>query len=92
MTTYVLFNPTAKGNPPWQAQFTLDGVTYKAVGRWNIVGQRWYLDLTDSGGNTVWYGPIIGSPLDYDILLAPGIFTASTLVYRADTGNFEVTP
>lgn len=92
MTTYVLFNPTATGNPPWRAQLALDGAVHFATAQWNIAGQRWYINLTNSSGATVWYGPLIGSPLDYDILLASGLFTTSTLLFRADTGNFEVTP
>jgi hypothetical protein len=92
MTTYAPFTPTATGNPPWQGRFTLDGAAYNAIAQWNIAGQRWYINLTDISGSTVWYGPLIGSPLDYDILLAPGLFTTSTLLFRADSGQFEVTP
>ncbi|MHB1267241.1 MAG: hypothetical protein ACYCY2_06515 [Acidithiobacillus ferriphilus] len=92
MTTYVTFNPTATGNPPWQGKFTLDGAAYKAVAQWNIAGQRWYINLTNSSGATVWYGPLIGSPMGYDIPLAPGLFLVSTLLFRADTEQFEVTP
>ncbi len=91
MTTYVAFAPQTSGIP-WVGQFTLDGKSYRAQASWNIAGQRWYLSLSDTSGNVVWYGPLVGSPLDYDIYLAPGIFTASTLLYRADTGNFEVNP
>ncbi|MBU2743447.1 hypothetical protein, partial [Acidithiobacillus albertensis] len=79
-------------NPPWRAQLTLDGALHFATAQWNIAGQRWYINLTNSSGATVWYGPLIGSPMGYDIPLAPGLFLVSTLLYRADTGNFEVTP
>jgi hypothetical protein len=92
MTTYVDFTPLATGNPPWQGQFTLDGSAYNAIAQWNLAGQRWYINLTDISGATVWYGPLIGSPLNYDILLAPGMFTTSTLLFREDAGQFEVTP
>lgn len=91
MTTFVAFNPSTTGIP-WVGQFTLDGTAYKAQASWNIAGQRWYISLTDGSGNVVWYGPLIGSPMGFDILLAPGVFTQSTLLYRADTGNFEVNP
>ncbi|MGC9216169.1 phage baseplate plug family protein [Acidithiobacillus sp.] len=91
MTTYIAFAPKSTGIP-WTANLTLDGQAYKARAAWNIVGQRWYLSLADASGTVVWYGPIIGSPMDYDILLAPGVFSASTLLYRADTGNFETVP
>ncbi len=91
MTTYVAFSPQTSGIP-WTGLFTLDGNSYKATANWNIAGQRWWLTLADSSGTPVWYGPIIGSPMDFDILLAPGIFTTSTLLYRTDTGNFETVP
>jgi len=89
VTTYVPFSPSLTAVPPWTAQLTLDGLPYQAVAAWNIAGQRWYLSLTDSNANVVWYGPLIGSPLSSDIQLAPGIFSASTLVYRVSTGNIE---
>lgn len=91
MTTYIAFVPQTSG-VPWTGQFTLDGQSYKAQAVWNFAGQRWYLSLTDSSGNATWYGPLVGSPADFDILLAPGIFTQSTLLFRAATGNFEVNP
>ena len=91
MTTYVPFNPINNGNVPWKGQFTLDGQAYTAQASWNLFGQRWYLSLF-AGGTVVWFGPIIGSPLDFDIPLAPGVFQTSTLLYRSDTGNFEVSP
>ncbi len=93
MTTYVTFSPqTTSAGVPWTGIFILDGQAYKASASWNLAGQRWYLSLSDGYGNVVWYGPLIGSPLNFDILLAPGVFAQSTLLYRADTGNFEVNP
>ena len=89
MTPY-LFNPVDSAFPPWQSQMTLDGSSYKAVAYWNLYGQRWYVTLYNTSGAVVWTGPIIGSPDDYDIPLAPGIFSTSTLVYRVSTSNFEV--
>jgi len=86
------FNINTNSNPPFSAQMTLDGVSYTASATWNIAGQRWFLTLTDQSGNALWSGGLVGSPLGYDIPLAPGIFSTSTLIYRADTGNFEVTP
>jgi hypothetical protein len=59
---------------------------------WNITAQRYFFQLTDQSNNVAWFGPLIGSPLNYDIPLAPGIFTSSVILYREDTGNFEVTP
>jgi hypothetical protein len=92
MTTHIPFTPSNLSTPPFQAAVTLDGTLYTLATQWNLAGQRWYINLTNSSGVTVWYGPLIGSPMDYDILLALGLFTTSTLLYRADTGNFEVTP
>lgn len=79
-------------SPPWTAQATLDGNPYQLSLAWNIAGQRWYLQIADQSGNIVWYGPFIGSPLNSDIFLAPGIFQQSTILFRADSGNIEVTP
>lgn len=91
MTTYA-FTPVNTASPPWQSQFTLDGSSYKVTAYWNIYGQRWYIKITDSSGNLAWSGPIIGSPDNYDIYLAPGVFSTSTILYRVGTGNFEVKP
>ena len=88
-TTYIAFAPNTTGIP-WVGQFTLDGQVYVARAAWNIYGQRWYLSLTDGSGTVVW-GPLIGSPMGVDIYLAIGVFTSSTLLYRADTTSFEIT-
>ncbi|WP_297505908.1 hypothetical protein [Ferrovum sp.] len=50
------------------------------------------MTLTDNTGNVIWTGAMVGSPLGFDIYLALGIFTTSTILFRADTGNIEVTP
>ncbi|MBR8141221.1 hypothetical protein KDW55_02445 [Burkholderia sp. AU19243] len=92
MTTLVPFLPSNATTPPFQATVTLDGVAYSLSVTWNIAGMRWYVTLTDQNGNVTWCGAMAGSPLDFDILLAPGIFSTSTLLYREDTGNFEITP
>lgn len=92
MTTYVSFSPSNSQTPPFQTTVTLDSVPYALAATWNFAAQRWYMSLTDASGGNVWYGPIIGSPLGYEIYLALGIFSASTILYREDTGNFEITP
>jgi hypothetical protein len=92
MTTYVPFAPINNATPPWSGQFVLDGQAYQAIATWNFYAQRFYLSLAQQNQAPVWYGPIIGSPLDTDIYLAPNVFQTSTLLYRADTGNFEVNP
>ena len=91
MTTYVPLVLQSSG-VPWTGQLILDGQAYKAVVSWNIYAQRWYLSLADAFGNIAWYGPLTGSPMNGAIYLAYGVFSASTLLYRTDTGNFEVNP
>lgn len=90
--TSIPFNPVNTNNPPFQTDFTLDGQTYRGVATWNIAGQRWYLTIYSQSGDVVWCGALIGSPIGFDMPLAPGIFTTSQILYREDTGNFEVTP
>jgi len=92
MTTFVAFLPNASATPPFQAVFTLDGASVIGSVAWNIASQRWYLTLANQSGAVLWNGALVGSPLDTDILLACGVFETSTILYRADTGNFEVTP
>lgn len=86
------FTPNNSSNPPFSALFTLDGAQYSGTTQWNLAGQRWYFTLTDGYGNIIWNGPLIGSPLDGAIPLAPGIFTESMLIFMEDTGNFVQTP
>lgn len=92
MITYIPFLPNPNGSPPFQAVFTLDGANVTGAVTWNISGQRWYITLSDQFGNLLWSGAMVGSPIGFDIPLAPGIFQTSTILYRADTGNFEVSP
>ena len=92
MTTLIAFTPNASLTPPWTYVFTLDQAPVTAAALWNVTAQRWYLQLTDQNANILWMGALVGSPLDSDIVLAPGIFSTSTILYREDTGNFEVTP
>lgn len=92
MTTLIAFQPSNANTPPFQTTVTLDGISYSLSVTWNIAGQRWYAALTDQNGNIAWSGGMVGSPLGFDILLAPGVFSTSTLLYREDTGNFEVNP
>ncbi|HQT24968.1 MAG TPA: hypothetical protein PLK99_00015, partial [Burkholderiales bacterium] len=80
--TLIPFTPSNAVVPPFQTLMVLDGSTYHAVATWNVYAQRWYLTLTDQNGNLAWNGPIIGSPMGFDIPLAPGIFQTSTVLYR----------
>lgn len=90
--TVIPFTPNPTTAPPYSTLVTLDGQSYSLVVAWNLYRGDWYFSLTDQGGNLVVNQPLIASPPDSDIYLAPGLFTASTLVYRAATGNFEVGP
>jgi hypothetical protein len=91
MTT-IPFTPSVSDSPPFSALLTLDGASYTLVVAWNIYGQRWYFSLTDQNSNLVINQPLIGSPPDENIYLAPGIFTSSTLLYRVATNSFEIVP
>jgi hypothetical protein len=92
MTTFIPFSPSPTQSPPFQVTVTLDNVPYNLTAMWNFSAQRWYASLMDGSGNVAWYGAMVGSPLNYDIPLAPGVFTASTILYREDTGNIETNP
>jgi len=92
MTTLIAFTPNNNSSPPFSQTVTLDNVSYSLNAFWNISGQRWFCSLVDQSGTSIWTGALVGSSLTFDILLAPGIFQTSTLLYREDTGNFEVTP
>ena len=87
-TTYVQFVPSPQS--PFQFQATLDSSTYTVIVTWNLFGQRYYINLYALDGTWIVALPLIGSPPDYDISLTAGYFD-TTLVYRAATGNFEVT-
>lgn len=92
MTTYVPLTISPSAAPPWIGQFTLDGTSYQGILWWNFYAQRYYLSLAQQNQAPVWYGPLIGSPLDFDIYLAPGVFQTSTILYRDDSGQFEINP
>ncbi len=91
MTT-IAFLPNSENAPPFSTILTLDGQAYTFAAAWNLYAARWYFSLTDQSGNLVVNQPLIGSPPASDILLAPGIFTTSTLVYRVSTQNLEIGP
>jgi hypothetical protein len=92
MTTLIPFTPSNASNPPFSTPITLDGVSYVLNVAWNFYGQRYYMTISDTSGNVMWNGAMVGSPLNYDIFLAPGVFNQSTILFREDSGNIEVTP
>jgi len=92
MTTLVQFTPNDNQSPPFAQTFVLDGRSYTGTATWNFAAQRWYFTLADQSGNVVWNGGLLGSPDGYDIYFALGVFSSSTILYRANTGYFEVNP
>jgi hypothetical protein len=84
------FQPLQSG-VPFSTQITVGSGTYTFTAQWLLIPQRWYFSLTQNG-STVYFGPMVGSPLGYDIPLAPTALTGGTLVYRPSTGNLEVSP
>ena len=90
--TIIPFQPNSTNAPPFLATVTLDGVSYSLIAMWNLYRGDWYISLIDQSGNLIVNQPLIGSPPDSNIYLAPGAFTTSTLLYRVSTGNFEIGP
>jgi hypothetical protein len=90
MTTFVQFEPSPQEAFKFQA--TLDGTTYQLVVTWNVFGRRWYLTCSAINGGVVFHLPLIGSPDTASINLVGAYFAASTLVFRASSGLFEITP
>lgn len=90
MTTYVQFTPSSS-SPPFQFTATMSGVDYTITTTWNVYGERWYLNIYDANGNRLKTCPLIGSPIDADIEIAPVLFGSDgTLIYRESSNNFEI--
>jgi hypothetical protein len=89
MTT-INFTPSATSS--FQFNPTLDGQPYVATCTWNIYGQRYYVNIYNSYSTLIMSRPIIASPDNYDINLLTGYFTSSTMVYRASSNDFIITP
>jgi hypothetical protein len=90
--TTIPFTPSTTAAPPFSVQVTLDGSPYTLVTMWNLYRPGWYVSLTDQSGNLIINQPLIGSPPNANIYLAPGIFTTSTLLFRVSTNQFEIGP
>lgn len=88
----MIVNFTPSATSAFQFNPTLDGVPYVAICTWNLYGQRYYINIYNTYNTLVMSRPIIASPDNYSINLLTGYFTKSTLVYRASSGNFEITP
>ncbi len=89
MTTITPFTPSSQ--TPFQFQPELDGSLYTAIVTWCLFGRRYYINLFTLQGVRVFSLPLIGSPLDYDLSLTEGYFN-STLIFRAPSQQFEVSP
>lgn len=73
MTAYVTFQPSSQA--PFQFNATLDGQPYVVVVKWNLFGQRYYIQVQKTDGTPVINLPLIGSPpgkvigaMSFDIL------------------------
>jgi len=90
MTTYVPFSQPA--SQPMQFNATFDGNKYVVQVPWSLFGQRYYVAIYDQSSNLILYIPRIASTLTNNINLLNGYFTTSTLIWRAQTNNFEISP
>lgn len=80
------------GNEKTSMVFTpvLDGSVYNCQIKWNIAGQRWYLNVTDNSGARLLTTPLIGSPVGADINLLFGVFSSTKMVWRYPNTQIEV--
>ena len=60
MTQLFPFVPNTQS--PFTFQPTLDGLPYAASVTWNLMGQRWYLNITQLNGTPILTQANIGSP------------------------------
>lgn len=87
--TVIAFTPSPSA--PFQFLATLDGIDHNVTITWNVYRQDWYLNIFEQSGARIITTALVGSPHDYDISLTAGYFSSS-LVYRSDARNFEITP
>lgn len=61
-TTYYAFTPQPSlTGVPFEFQPTLDGNAYAASVKYNLFGQRWYIELTTTAGVPIFNQALIGS-------------------------------
>lgn len=77
---------------PFQFQPTLDGQSYVVIVTWNLFGQRYYFNVYDLQQSLIVSAALVGSPPHADIDLLAGYFESSTMIYRASSATFEVSP
>jgi hypothetical protein len=100
MTQLFPFTPDPTAAPPFSFQPTIGGNSWTCNVTYNLwgfsadgVNKRPYLSVFDQNGNLVIFTPMVGSPIGYDIsLLPPALGLPSTIVWRPNTGNIEVSP
>ncbi len=90
MTT-IAFTPSNNAAPPFTALVVLDGGTYQLAATWNLYREDWYISLYDENNALVVNQPLIGSPDDANIALAPGLFD-DVLIFRTSSQSFVVNP
>lgn len=90
MTTYVNFSQPV--SQPFSFAAQLDGNTYNVTIPSNLYGQRLYCSITALDGTQILCIALIGSPANYDINLVAGFFSTSTLIWRVENQQFEITP
>lgn len=97
MTTVVDFAPSATATPPFQFQATLDGAQYIVTTTWNILGQRWYINVYDLSGNLILARPVVGSGAKIQGVLTWGDGTATAALQAphnvpiGSVANVEIT-
>lgn len=89
-TTLYQFVPGVNENFSFQPTF--DGQQYTVVVSWSLMGQRWVVNIYSLDGALIMERALRSSPNNYNINLLQGYFTTSTMIYRAGTNNFEVSP
>jgi len=86
--TITPFTSQSAGNFGFQASF--DGATYTITTKWSLFGQRFYVQVVDSGQNIIYTMPLVESSDSADINLNAGYFK-TPMVFRGSSQSFEVT-
>jgi hypothetical protein len=94
-TTVATITATLFAPPSGQVftfQATLDGAVYTITVTWNVYIQDWYVNCFDLNGNWIFTKKRNPSPDDFDLSFTFGYFQTSTMLYRASTNMFEISP
>lgn len=81
------FAPSNTSN--FQFKATLDGQNYNCFVRWNIFGQRYYINIYSLQNKLIESLPLISSPDNYDISLTAGYFDTK-MVFRGSSKVIEI--